>query len=82
MMTYELSAMADSLLIYSLGEQVDLVNEHLRITMAMTAAEQKKSLEWEDLYLVADTAYKKEKRLRRLITGVGVVTGILVVIFK
>lgn len=82
MQNYELTAYADSLLVYSLGEQIDLINEHLRITMEMTAAEQKKSLEWENLYIVTERAYKKERRLRHLVTAVGVVTGVLVVVFK
>jgi len=79
---YRLAAMADSLLISSLNGQVDLVNEHLQITMAMTAAEQVKAEEYKTLWRDADAAYKKEKRLRRTVTYVGVATAILVLIFK
>lgn len=82
MRTYELSSMADSLLVYSLGKQVELVNEHLNITYALLAAESEKARVWEDLQIVTERAYKKERRLRHLVTGVGIVTGVLVVIFK
>lgn len=82
MRSYELSSMADSLLVYSLGKQVELVNEHLNITYALLNAESKKAKEWEDLQIVTEKAYKKERRLRKLVTYVGIATGILVVVFK